>query len=113
MLCSICNKTASQTDPPVCDECGGSVAMEFLGRFGTIQKDLEREKLACANLSDRASKASQQHGDEMSRMRRSHTETTAGLKLRIERARTYLMGLRAWPIRRFIDRAVARLDGDE
>ena len=53
----------------------------YMGEFARIRGELGREKVANANLSERATKVNQQHGSEMSLMRRSHTETTASLKL--------------------------------
>ena len=111
MLCAICNKPADTSDPPVCDDCAARVAVEYLGRFSELQDELGRERLANVKLSARALETGKKHSEQSERTRLAHYETNAALELRLRNMREYLMGLRAWPIRKLIDGAVACLDG--
>ena len=112
VTCALCGEDAECVGNLfICEQCSSKVAVAYLGRFSQLQDELGRERLINVNLSARAVETGKKHSAEILRARQAHDDTCADMKLRISNAREYLTGLRAWPIRKLVDGAVACLDG--
>ncbi len=112
VTCALCAEDAECVGNLfICEPCSSKVTIAYLGRFRQLQEELGRERLANVKLSARALETGKKHSEQSERTRLAHYETNAALELRLRNMREYLMGLRAWPIRKLIDGAVACLDG--
>ena len=112
VTCALCGEDAECVGNLfICEPCSSKVTIAYLCRFSKLQDELGRERLINVNLSARAVETGKKHSAEIRRARQAHDDTCADMKLRISNAREYLTGLRAWPIRKLVDGAVACLDG--
>ena len=114
MTCAICHEEKECVgDPPVCDLCGCTVAMRYMGEFGRMRGELTREKIAGANLADRLTKLAKVNGDRVAGLVSEHQLVTSDMADRISKTRHYLYGLRNWPFKGFVDHAIEILDGSD
>ncbi len=113
VTCALCAEDAECVGNLfICEPCSSKVTIAYLSRFSQLQEELGHERLANVNLSARAVETGKKHSAAILRARQAHDDTCADMKLRLQNAREYLMDLRAWPIRKLVDGAVACLDGE-
>ena len=112
MTCALCNSEADCIGkPPVCDECGGQVALMYMGEFAKMRGELEREKVACANVTVRLAKAMEVHEDRVAGLISEHQLVESDLNGRIGRTLLHLTSLRYWPFKRVVENVIRILDG--